>query len=113
MAVTFEIEHIIPVSADGQSVFENLCLACPMCNRYKANRQIVVDAITHQETALFHPHLQSWEEHFCWSEDKSEIVGQTATGRATVEALRMNRSALVRVRHLWVILGEHPPKSDQ
>jgi 5-methylcytosine-specific restriction endonuclease McrA len=34
---TFEFEHIIPLSADGQTVFE-LCLACPSCNRYKATR---------------------------------------------------------------------------
>lgn len=30
---TFEFEHIIPLSAGGQTVFDNLCLACP-CNKY-------------------------------------------------------------------------------
>ncbi len=26
---TFELEHIVPRSAGGESIFENLCLACP------------------------------------------------------------------------------------
>ena len=35
---TFEIEHIIPRSKGGETAFENLCLACPTCNRYKSDR---------------------------------------------------------------------------
>lgn len=31
----FEFEHIMPRSAGGETVFDNLCLACPSCNRYK------------------------------------------------------------------------------
>lgn len=37
----FEIEHIIPRPAQGQTVFENLCLACPTCNRYKAKSPLI------------------------------------------------------------------------
>jgi 5-methylcytosine-specific restriction endonuclease McrA len=37
-ATTFEFEHIQPRSVGGQTIWENLCLACPSCNRYKANR---------------------------------------------------------------------------
>src|SRR4029434_6530046 len=33
IAATFEIEHIIPRSAGGETIFDNLCLACPTCNR--------------------------------------------------------------------------------
>ncbi|MDF5715577.1 MAG: HNH endonuclease signature motif containing protein [Rhizonema sp. NSF051] len=43
---TFEFEHIIPRSADGKTVFENLCLACPSCNRYKSSRQTALDLIS-------------------------------------------------------------------
>src|SRR4029450_13067637 len=42
IAATFEIEHIIPRSAGGETVFDNLCLAYPTCNRYKAYRQAAV-----------------------------------------------------------------------
>ena len=37
-----------------------------------------------------------------------ELAGLTATGRATIAMLRMNRTQLVRVRLLWVQLGQHP-----
>jgi 5-methylcytosine-specific restriction endonuclease McrA len=44
--MTFEFEHITPISVGGETRFENLCFACPNCNRYKANRQTVVDPVT-------------------------------------------------------------------
>jgi hypothetical protein len=109
IATTFEIEHIVPRSAGGQSVFENLCLACPSCNRYKANRQKVIDPLRGEEVLLFHPQDQSWNEHFAWDENATEIIGITAIGRATIFALKMNRSQLVAVRQIWVQVGEHPP----
>ncbi|HFQ93368.1 MAG TPA: HNH endonuclease [Anaerolineae bacterium] len=108
----FEIEHIIPRSAGGQTEFENLCLACPACNRFKANRQEALDAQTQQITPLFHPHKQSWREHFAWNEDGTQLIALSATGRATIAALRMNRPQLVHVRRMWVKMDEHPPQTD-
>jgi hypothetical protein len=58
---------------------------------------------------LFHPQHQSWREHFAWSEDSAEIIALTPTAQATIEALRMNRPPLVRLRRLWARMGEHPP----
>ena len=46
MAVTFEIEHITPLIKGGQSIFSNLCLACPTCNRHKGMKQIATDPQT-------------------------------------------------------------------
>jgi hypothetical protein len=106
---TFEFEHIIPLSVGGETVFENLCLACPSCNRYKATRQTVIDPNTQQEVELFHPQQELWKEHFAWSDDGTEIVGITPVGRATISALKMNRPQLTRVRKMWVKMGEHPP----
>ena len=107
--VTFEIEHIVPQSAGGTTTPENLYLACPACNRYKAVQQTAVDPLTNQTVSLFHPQQQRWLDHFVWNEDATQIVGTTAIGRATVEALKMNRSQLLRVRRMWVKMGEHPP----
>jgi HNH endonuclease len=107
---TFEFEHIIPRSAGGETVFENLCLSCPSCNRYKAQRQTSTDPMTEEVVLLFHPQLQVWSDHFAWSEDSTEIVGCTPVGRSTITALKMNRSQMVRVRGMWVKLREHPPK---
>lgn len=79
-AVTiFEIEHIIPRSAGGRTVLDNLCLACPTCNRFKADRQLVPDPVTQHAVPVFHPQRQKWQEHFAWSEDAAEINGQVTT----------------------------------
>jgi len=111
--VTFEIEHIWPMSAGGQSVFENLCLACPICNRHKADRTVAIDFTSGDEVELFHPQRDRWTDHFDWNEDFSEIVGRTARGRATIAALQMNRPQLIRIRRIWVAIAEHPPTTDQ
>ena len=97
-SVTFEVEHIIPRFANDDTVLGNLCLACPACNRFKAHRQNALDSVTQKNVPLFHPQQQAWEEHFTWSEDALEIVGITPIGRATIVALKMNRSQLTRIR---------------
>ena len=106
--VTFEVEHIYPLSLGGQTEFANLCLACPTCNRHKANR---VNGLTDEgaEARLFHPQFDSWLDHFDWSVNSTVIVGLTDIGIATVNALRMNRPQLVEVRSIWIIVGKHPP----
>lgn len=108
-ATTFEIEHIVPKTAGGDTIIENLCLACPFCNRHKATRQTVIDPVTQKEVLLFHPYQQVWTEHFAWNDSATEIIGLTPSGRATIATLQMNRSPLVRVRRMWVQMGEHPP----
>lgn len=110
--VIFEFEHIIPRSVGGDTIFENLCLSCPTCNRYKATLQTGLDPTTQQTVPLFHPHRQVWEKHFTWSKDATELIGLTPVGRATITTLKMNRPQLIRVRRMWVKLGEHPPKFE-
>jgi len=106
----FEFEHIVPRSAGGETTFENLCLACPTCNRFKSNLTLGRDAVTQADVPLFHPQQHQWEEHFSWNEDSTEIIGLTPTGRATIAILRMNRPQIVRVRRMWVVMNEHPPR---
>lgn len=109
---TFEFEHITPRSAGGESILENLCLSCPSCNRYKAQRQTATDPLTEAMVSLFHPQLEVWTDHFAWSEDAKEIIGLTAIGRATILTLKMNRPQMIRVRRIWVKMREHPPKLE-
>src|SRR5919109_3513852 len=85
---TFHIDHVIPITAGGQTVAENLALACVSCSLRKAARQAAVDPQTGQEAALFNPRLDTWHEHFRW--EGVYLVGLTATGRATLSALNMN-----------------------
>ena len=101
-----------PRSAGGTTVFENLCLACPTCNRYKSDRTSVIDPETQFEAELFHPHRETWADHFAWNDNATEIIGLTPSGRATIAGLRMNRPQLVRVRRMWVAMDEHPPVDE-
>lgn len=108
----FEFEHIVPRSAGGETVFENICYACPTCNRHKADRTVVTDPKTGDKVPLFHPQRDAWADHFGWNEDATELMPLSATGRATIFALRMNRAQLIRLRRMWVALGEHPPNLE-
>jgi hypothetical protein len=110
--VVFEIEHIMPRVLGGETVLDNLCLACPTCNRCKADRTAATDPATGQEVSLFQPQCDAWTDHFAWSQDGTRIVALTPTGRATIGALRMNRPQLIRMRRMWVTMGEHPPDAE-
>lgn len=99
---TFEIDHILPTSAGGETAPDNLCLACPACNRYKATRSSASDPETGQIVPLYNPRQQEWSAHFTLSQDAVRIVGLTPTGRATIQLLRMNRTRMTRLRRLWV-----------
>lgn len=104
------IDHIIPESRGGPTVEENLWLACALCNVYKGDQIVAVDSVSGEAVRLFDPRHQRWAEHFAWTGAGDEIVGLTATGRATVAALRLNRPELVAARRAWVAVGWHPPK---
>ena len=108
----FELEHIVPRSAGGETVFQNLCLACPTCNRYKSDLTLARDPTTETEIRLFHPQQDQWLDHFSWNDDATLILGLTPVGRATIEALKMNRPQMIRVRRMWVAMNEHPPDVD-
>ena len=106
------IDHIIPEAAGGQTVWENLCLACHSCNEFKGAQAEAQDPLTGESVLLFHPRRQQWSQHFCWSEDGSEIIGLTPMGRATVVALNMNHPDIVEARRRWARIGWHPPQED-
>ena len=107
----FAADHIIPQSQCGETTLENLALACG-CNLYKGNRAHALDPQTRNRVPLFHPRRQKWKRHFAWSGDFLYVVGRTRTGRATVEALKMNRPELVNLRRILHIAGEHPPEME-
>jgi hypothetical protein len=106
----FELEHIVPRSTGGETVFQNLCLACPICNRYTSDLTLAKDPVTEMDIRLFHPQQDRWQDHFSWNHDATQILGLTPVGRATVEALKMNRPQMIRVRRMWVAMDEHQPK---
>jgi HNH endonuclease len=104
----FALEHIIPRSQGGGTSLENLALACQGCNNHKYNKIKSGDPVTNQLVELFHPRIQRWQDHFTWDERFERIIGLTAAGRATVEALQLNRIELINLRRLLYAAGEHP-----
>jgi hypothetical protein len=107
-----EIEHLIPLSAGGTSVEENLWLSCRMCNCFKAGQTDGLDPASQQRVPLFDPRRQHWMDHFNWSNDGTHVTGTTPIGRATVLALQINNPIAVTVRRIWVSAGWHPPKDE-
>lgn len=108
--IRLTIEHIIPISAGGSSDEDNLWLSCSTCNTYKGEQVKARDPKSGRLVPLFNPRRQNWFRHFCWSRDGTRIIGRTATGRATVEALQLNNELSLTARRFWVLVGEHPPE---
>jgi hypothetical protein len=103
----FHVDHVVPVVHRGETIEENLALACVSCSLRKAARQRARDPQTGAEAMLFNPRVQAWDEHFRW--DGTRILGLTPTGRATVEALKMNRLLILAIRTEEALRGRHPP----
>ncbi len=111
--VPLSIDHIIPVAARGQTTRDNLWLACRPCNEFKGAQTHAKDPDTDEVVPLFHPRIQKWYDHFAWSPDKTQIIGVTPIGRATVAALQLNRPMLVRARRRWVSIGWYPVQESK
>lgn len=105
------VEHIVPVAKGGGDDEDNLWLACSLCNNYKGTQTEEVDPLTGATVSLFNPRLDSWADHFRWTEEGAWIEGLTPCGRATVLALQLNNVLAVTVRRGWIRAGWHPPES--
>ena len=108
----FSVDHIWPQSRAGNDELENLALACQGCNNKKYNKTLAPDPVTGVEVSLFHPRQQHWSDHFAWIDEGLMISGLSATGRATVAAMELNREGVVNLRGLLLLAGLHPPADD-
>lgn len=112
IGIPMVIDHIIPLASGGNHDIQNLCLACYRCNQFKSAKVKGFDSIENLVVRLFHPHEQSWIEHFEWSDDGTRILGKTAHGRVTVSVLRLNNDWIVSARRIWTLSGWHPPLDE-
>lgn len=103
----FHVDHILPEMDGGLTVLENLALACVSCSLRKGARQLAPDPQTGRLAALFHPRKQRWSTHFRWQGFR--VVGISATGRASVEALKLNRVVMLSIRSEEAFFGRFPP----
>ena len=108
LGMPLEVDHIIPEAASGKTELANVCLCCRTCNSYKGQRIYARDPLTGRQARLFHPRRQQWRRHFAWSTDGVHLIGLTASGRATIEALQMNNHLIAHLRQLWSALRLHP-----
>ena len=105
----FAIDHILPRSRGGKTVLDNLALVCQGCNGAKYNKITAFDPITNRVVPIFHPRQHQWRDNFAWNQPCTHLVGLTATGRATIVALQLNRPELLNLRSVLYAIGEHPP----
>jgi 5-methylcytosine-specific restriction endonuclease McrA len=104
---TFHVDHVVPVAVGGPTEADNLALACVSCSLRKAARETAADPATGEDAPIFNPRRQCWDESFRW--DGTRLVGATATGRATVAALALNRPLILAIRAEAAAVGGHPP----
>jgi hypothetical protein len=86
----FAVEHIQPRQQGGTTTLDNLALSCQGCNNHKYIKRQARDPVNGELVPLYHPRRDHWQEHFEWSEDFMLLLGRTATGRATINALNLN-----------------------
>lgn len=104
------VDHLVPEALGEPTEEGNLWLGCNQCNLHRGDRVAARDPLTEAWAPLFNPRRQVWAEHFRWTPAGDEIVGLTPVGRATVQALQLNRPLLARARRGWVMAGWHPPR---
>jgi HNH endonuclease len=110
--VRFTVDHVVPLLLGGTDSLENLALACFHCNRRKTNRTTAIDLQSGSEVSLFNPRQNNWSDHFIWSSDGLRIVGLTLIGKASIEALALNRDRVINIRNADQEIGCHPPHND-
>jgi HNH endonuclease len=106
----FSIEHILPRSKGGLDDYINLAWACIGCNIFKSDKTEAIDPISLQIVPLFNPRTMLWTEHFMWDKTLTLMLGKTEIGRATIEAVQVNRRQVRNLRRALMAIGEHPPK---
>ena len=93
---TFHIDHVIPRALGGTTEFKNLAVACVSCSLRKSAKTLVVDHETSESVSIFNPRTMNWQDHFVW--EGVRLRGLSATGRATISALQLNRSLIIAIR---------------
>ena len=91
-----EPDHITAGQHGGSTTSDNLAFACYHCNRFKGTNMASLDPKTGQRVFLFDPRRDAWSHHF--KLEGAEIVGLTATGRATAAVLNFNESDRLEFR---------------
>ena len=89
----------MPLSHCSTTHFTHSRARCHRCNRHTGPNLSGIDPGTARPTRPYHPRRDVWEQHF--RVDDFQIVGLTASGRATAALLQMNSPVRVELRR-WI-----------
>lgn len=103
---TFHVDHIVPLASGGETISENLALACVSCSLRKGAKEFTVDDDSKDEVRIFHPREDNWSDHFEWS--GIVLNGKTVKGTATIELLNLNRKLILSIREEEILLKRLP-----
>ena len=104
-----EVDHIIAEKHNGETVKNNLCLACFLCNRYKGT-DVASYTKTGLLTMLYHPRRHIWSEHFVVSGNRIEPLSDI--GEVTVRLFGLNTPEKCERRQGWQEIGRYPLEGD-
>ena len=99
-----EIDHIVGIKHDGETVLENLALACQPCNRSKGSDLGSNSVAAKILTRFYNPRIDVWADHFQVNED-AEIIPLTEIGEVTVRIFKFNEFERVLERQGLIELG--------
>ena len=86
--IRYQSDHIISRKHGGQTVFENLAHACPICNNAKGSDLSTIIEEEGTIIRLFHPRKDDWFNHF--KVEDALILPLTDVGEATIKLLKLN-----------------------
>jgi len=55
----FHVDHVHPTVEGGETLLDNLALACVSCSLRKGARRLARDPVTGREVPVFHPRRQN------------------------------------------------------
>lgn len=103
-----QVDHIIAEKHFGETVADNLAMACVFCNRFKGSDIGSLASSTGEFTRFFNPRTDRWDEHFGF--DQFRVVSLTQIGEVTISIFQMNHHDRILERQMLQIDGRFPPK---
>jgi hypothetical protein len=107
-SLPFHVDHIVARQHGGQTVLDNLALACLHCNRHKGPNVAGVDQATGALVRLYDPRRDEWSAHFLWN--GNELRGKTLIGQVTIQVLAINDPDVRALRAALTIERAIPEK---